>query len=207
MYIRKFLKKITVGFYFIQRVIIQHFCKAWLNTILFLYNVPHGNVKTGGGIFRIRISRKGVLKIGDNVNFANKWEVGYPLKSYIRIKGSGVLTIGNNVGINSSLIFCDNSITIGNHVHIGGGCKVFDNDFHNMNYMDRRDPVLNGLTKTSPVVIEDDVFIGTSSIICKGVTIGARSIVAAGSVVTKSIPHDEMWGGNPAKFIKKINIQ
>jgi len=90
-------------------------------------------------------------------------------------------------------------------VHIGGGSKIFDNDFHNMDWKARRDPKLNNVSKTSPVVIENDVFIGTSCVICKGVTIGARSIVAAGSVVVKSIPADEMWGGNPAKFIKKIN--
>lgn len=52
----------------------------------------------------------------------------------------------------------------------------------------------------------DDVFIGCRSIILKGVTIGARSIIAAGSVVTKDVPADEIWGGNPAQFIKKINI-
>ena len=58
-------------------------------------------------------------------------------------------------------------------------------------------------TKTSPIVIEDDVFIGANSIICKGVHIGARSIIAAGSVVVKDIPRDEVWGGNPARFIRK----
>ena len=55
-----------------------------------------------------------------------------------------------------------------------------------------------------PVVIEDDVFVGTHCIICKGVRIGNRSIVAAGSVVVKDIPNGEVWGGNPAKFIRKI---
>jgi acetyltransferase-like isoleucine patch superfamily enzyme len=48
------------------------------------------------------------------------------------------------------------------------------------------------------------VFIGARCIILKGVTIGEKSIVAAGSVVTKNIPEGEVWGGNPAKFIKKI---
>ena len=52
------------------------------------------------------------------------------------------------------------------------------------------------------MVIEDDVFVGTSCLILKGVTIGARSVIAAGSVVTHNVPPDEIWGGNPAKFIK-----
>ena len=53
------------------------------------------------------------------------------------------------------------------------------------------------------VHIGDGAFIGVGSIICKDVTIGKNAIVAAGSVVTKDIPDDEIWGGNPAKFIKK----
>jgi acetyltransferase-like isoleucine patch superfamily enzyme len=55
-----------------------------------------------------------------------------------------------------------------------------------------------------PVRIEDGAFIGTNAIICKGVTIGKESIVAAGAVVVKSIPPGEIWGGNPAKFIRKL---
>lgn len=93
-------------------------------------------------------------------------------------------------------------IWIGKNVKVGGGTRIFDTDFHPLDYMDRRNTVHG--TKTAPVIIEDDVFIGTNCIIGKGVTIGARSIIAAGSVVVKSIPSDEIWGGNPAKFIRKI---
>lgn len=57
-------------------------------------------------------------------------------------------------------------------------------------------------TKTGPISIGDDVFIGANCIINKGITIGDRSIVAAG-IVVKSIPEDEICGGNPAKLIKK----
>lgn len=57
---------------------------------------------------------------------------------------------------------------------------------------------------SAPVIIEDNAFIGARSIILKGVTIGANSIIGAGSVVTKSIPANEIWAGNPAKFIRKI---
>lgn len=60
-------------------------------------------------------------------------------------------------------------------------------------------------TVSKPITVEDDVFVGANCIIGKGVTIGARSIIAAGSVVVKSIPKDEIWGGNPTRFIRKIN--
>ena len=60
--------------------------------------------------------------------------------------------------------------------------------------------------KCRPVVIEHDAFIGAGSIILSGVTIGANSVVAAGSVVSRSIPANEIWGGNPARFIKKVEL-
>ena len=59
--------------------------------------------------------------------------------------------------------------------------------------------------KRMGIVIEEDVLIGTRCIILKGVKIGKRSIVGSGSVVTMSIPSDEIWAGNPAVFIKKIS--
>ena len=59
-------------------------------------------------------------------------------------------------------------------------------------------------TKSAPVVIEDDVWVGAHCIILKGVTIGARSIIGAGSVVTKSIPADCVAAGNPCKVIKNL---
>lgn len=61
-----------------------------------------------------------------------------------------------------------------------------------MDYMDRR--TSNEGTKSAPIVIEDDVWVGAHSIILKGVTIGARSIIGAGSVVTKNIPPDCVAG-------------
>ena len=55
-----------------------------------------------------------------------------------------------------------------------------------------------------PVIIENSVFIGAQSIILKGVTIGKNSIIGAGSVVTKNVPANQIWAGNPARFIKNI---
>lgn len=55
-----------------------------------------------------------------------------------------------------------------------------------------------------PIVIEDDVLIGARSIVLKGVTIGARSVIGAGSVVVKDIPADCIAAGNPCKVIKYL---
>jgi len=58
--------------------------------------------------------------------------------------------------------------------------------------------------RTAPVIIEDYAFIGAHSTILKGVTIGRNSIIGAGSLVCKSVPANEIWGGNPAKYIRNI---
>ncbi|NCU88000.1 MAG: acyltransferase, partial [Proteobacteria bacterium] len=66
---------------------------------------------------------------------------------------------------------------------------------------DRAEPVGN----TKPVIFEDNVWIGDSAIICKGVTIGKNSIIGAGAVVTKDVPPNSIFAGNPAKLVKTLD--
>jgi len=73
-----------------------------------------------------------------------------------------------------------------------------------LNFDERKDRNTDVPLKKA-VVIDDGSFIGAHSIILKGVTIGKESIIGAGSVVTKNVPDGEIWGGNPAKLIRKIN--
>lgn len=110
------------------------------------------------------------------------------------------IAIGNNVGMSSTRIWIHDSLTIGDNVKIGGGVLLIDTDCHPMDYMVRRSS--NEGTMSAPIVIEDDVWIGAQSIVLKGVTIGARSIIGAGSVVTKSIPADCIAAGNPCRVLK-----
>ncbi|WP_118422317.1 hypothetical protein [Bacteroides intestinalis] len=67
--------------------------------------------------------------------------------------------------------------------------------------------ITQGRLFIDPIIIEDDAFIGTRTIITKGVTIGTRSIIVVGSVVVCDVPPDEIWGGNPANFIKKCKMK
>ena len=88
---------------------------------------------------------------------------------------------------------------------IGADCKIYDNDFHPVRYNDRiLDPDSN--IQSAPIEIQDGAWIGAHSIILKGTVIGKRAVIGAGSVVAgKIIGDDEIWAGNPARFIKKIN--
>ena len=180
------------------------------NRLLFkLVGIKYGrNLNVFNKIY-LNIGRNSTVKIGDNFTFTSG-ECINPLcrniKGCIATNPDTSITIGNNVGMSSPCVWAHTSITIGNHVKIGGDCILMDSDAHSLNYLDRRTPVIDRKNKRNlPIVIEDDVLIGTRCIILKGVTIGARSIIGSGSVVTKSIPADCIAAGNPAKVIKYIN--
>ena len=83
---------------------------------------------------------------------------------------------------------------------------ILDSDAHSLNYLHRR---INEEDQNNRIdrgiVIGEDCLIGARCMILKGVHIGNRSIVGAGSVVTKNIPSDCIAAGNPAKVIRYIN--
>jgi maltose O-acetyltransferase len=93
-------------------------------------------------------------------------------------------------------------------VMIGPNCAFYPVG-HPMKAADRirRDAAgkpIGQITTGAPIVIEDEVWIGGNVIILPGVTIGARSMIGAGSVVTKSIPPDVFAAGNPCKVIRPL---
>ena len=130
--------------------------------------------------------------------------IGMPQPCTFFVDRGCSITIGNNVGISQTALIAHADITIGDNVKIGGGTCIYTSDFHSLNSELRRTGEDLKHRKSAPVTIEHDAFIGARCIILKGVTIGENSIVGAGSVVTKSIPANEIWAGNPAKFIRKI---
>lgn len=147
----------------------------------------------------------GKVRIGDNLYFSSGDAVnpiGSNLQGAIYVESGASLMIGNDVGMSSTRMWIHDSIKIGDHVKIGGCVLMTDTDAHPMDFMARRSS--NEGTKAAPIVIEDDVWIGAHSIILKGVTIGARSIIGAGSIVTKSVPADCVAAGNPCRVIKKL---
>lgn len=117
------------------------------------------------------------------------------IKFRIPETGKHFVYIGENVCWYSAY---PEEIEIGNNCHITTGCVLLT---HSLSVNSQ------GLVtwRRGHIKIEDNVFIGAKSIITKPVTIGNGSVIGAGSVVTKDIPPHEVWGGVPAKFIKKLN--
>lgn len=108
------------------------------------------------------------------------------------------ITIGNNVFINSGCCFQDQGgIYIGNNVLIGHKA-VLATLTHNMN------PEKRGNLLPAPIIIEDDVWIGSNATVCLGVTIGSGAVIAAGAVVTKNVERNTLVGGVPAKLIRSL---
>lgn len=105
--------------------------------------------------------------------------------------------IGNNVVIGDrsrigAFTFIPEGVTIGNDVFVGPHV-CFTND---------RYPPSQSKGDWETTVVQDKAAIGAGCTILPGITIGSNSIVGAGSVVTKDIPSNQIWAGNPAKFIR-----
>jgi UDP-2-acetamido-3-amino-2,3-dideoxy-glucuronate N-acetyltransferase len=102
--------------------------------------------------------------------------------------------IGNNVTLKCG-VFLWNGITLGNNVFVGPNV-TFTNDKYPRS---KQYPAV--FLKT---VIEDGVSLGAGSVILCGINIGKNSMIGAGSVVTKSVPQNQLWVGNPAKFVREL---
>lgn len=116
----------------------------------------------------------------------------------ILLKENAVLTLGKGWANFGCQIRCGNQITIGNNVTFGRDVKIIDSDFHCI-----RDSQKEVINPSMPVIIGDNVWLGQSATVLKGVTIGNGAIVAANAVVTKDVPAGCIVAGNPAKVIKE----
>lgn len=191
-----------------MHVLVNRYCFSFITLIKFKgYGINIGPGLSSYGIPYVYISRKGRCRIGKNFLISNSLLSsisGNKTKTRIEVRSGANLLIGDNVGLSGVTIFCSDSITVGDSTKIGFGSHIYDTDFHSLDSQIRNSSKDILFAKKSPVHIGCNVFIGTQAIVLKGVTIGDNSIIAAGSVVTKNIPSNEIWGGNPAKFLRKI---
>lgn len=186
----------------------------WWN--LFIFSVAGVKIGMGMKIYNkvyLQVSKNSSIDLGDNLVITSGDSIN-PLcrnqRACIYVREGARLTIGDDCGFSSPCIWCDERITIGNRVNVGGDCIIIDSDAHSLDYRDRaiesKVSICEKFSKVkhAPIVIEDDVWIGVKCIIMKGVTIGARSVIGAGSIVTKDVPPDTMVCGVPAKVIKNL---
>ena len=131
----------------------------------------------------------------------------------IGVKGS--CTVGDFTLLNGALVMAEERIEIGSHCLISWNVGIADSDFHPLDpaqriidaqavapFFENRPP--RPEIRTAPVIICDNVWIGMNAVILKGVTIGENSVVAAGAVVTKSVPANVVVAGNPAVTVREL---
>lgn len=147
-------------------------------------------------------SDKNDIILGDTV-----WMYGHLIS-----QNHGKIVFGNYTKIgNNSMVTAAKSVIIGNYTAIGDNVDITDTNEHSINPEDRlfmrttdeySEYRLWRYSESKPVVIGQNVWIGSKSRINKGVTIGDNSIVAAHAVVTKDVPPNSIAAGNPARIVK-----
>lgn len=188
---------------------------GWNKIYFFLNNIKYGkNFRVFNHLY-LKIHVGALVQIGNNrtiMSGAGLNPLSRNIKTCIYVGKKATLKLGNDVGISSSTLWVKESVSIGNSVAIGADCIIMDTDAHNLDWKIRCSEETNEYGESvdmvtaasAPIVIEDNVLVGARCIILKGVTIGARSIIGSGSIVTKDIPSDCIAAGNPCKVIKSI---
>lgn len=111
------------------------------------------------------------------------------------------ITLGDGVFFNFNCVVLDVApVTIGNNVLFGPSVQLYTVN-HPLAAAERR----TGVEQAAAISIGDDVWLGGGVIVCPGVTIGERAVIAAGSVVTKDIPADVLAAGNPCRILRSLN--
>lgn len=190
----------------IDQSLSKFFCKI----LFYGNNVQYKDFITSGLPY-VSVARGGEFIIGAGFHMNNTLRsnpIGRSQQCVFFVDRNASLIIGDDTGISQAALVCHLSIKIGNNVKIGGGVCIYDTDFHALDPAIRKDASLDfRYKKKSPVVIKDNAFIGAHSTILKGVTIGTNAIVGCSSVVTKDVPDNEIWAGNPARFVKSLSFE
>ena len=160
-----------------------------------------------------RLQTRLLIKALNDTSEDQKEERARVLKKLIPNAGDGLwiqppfyCDYGSNIRMGEKVFFNFNcvvldvcEVTIGSRTLFGPNVQIYTAT-HPMNYKQRA----SGLEYAKPIAIGEDAWIGGSAIICPGVSIGDRSVIGAGSVVTKDIPPDVFAAGNPCKVIRML---
>lgn len=202
----KYLVLIIKFMDFLTNQLVQWIQNIYYNNYLLYFKASLADKVVFRGSCILQIKKGAQIQIGRKFRVNSGQRIGSDTlsASKITVMNGAKLIIGNNSGIANTVLWCRCHIELGDYVKIGTGCFIMDNNFHCTDWRIRMTSDDSRYIACAPVVIKSHAFIGARCTICKGVTIGEHSMVAAGSVVVNNIPDNELWGGNPARFIKRI---
>ena len=121
--------------------------------------------------------------------------------------------IGSNCNI-CAHCFIENEVILGNNVTIKVGVQLWDGITiednvqvgPNVTFTNDKYPRAKQPFELQRIIVKKNASIGAGSVILGGITIGEDAMIGAGSVVTKDVPDNELWVGNPARFVRKIQV-
>jgi acetyltransferase-like isoleucine patch superfamily enzyme len=156
----------------------------------------------------IDIGSRARLELGSNVTLRSS-NTGYHINMYSSVKllaeeDGALIKIGRNSRINGSCIHAKKSVIIGSNCLIAANCQIFDNNGHALSFHDVKCRI-NTRDDAKSIIIEDNVWIGTGSVILPGVKIGMGTVIGANSVVVRDIPPMVIAAGNPAVVVKNYS--
>lgn len=180
---------------------VQSACSTlFTGTVARMRGIKIGNGTTFYGLAKFKKARTASISIGKRNCFrssATSNLIGINRPCIVSaLEPESVVKIGDDCGFSGTVIGCFAAITIGNRVKCGANTLITDGDWH------AEDP---RSSKPRPIVIGDDVWLGVNVTVMKGVTIGANSLIGAGSIVTKDIPANVIAAGNPCVVIRNIS--
>ena len=197
------LRMVLCGMDFLVRKVISVFGKVRFLVLCSMWGAEWNGVGRFTGKIVMRNTHRGKIRFGRDVALQFSFRmnpIGPASPCLLDVRPGGEIEIGDGTGMTSTIVSSAQKISIGRHCKIGGGVKILDHNFHAMDPEVRRNS--GGDSNPREISIGDDVFIGTNAIILKGTRIGARSVIAAGSVVFGlDVPPDSLVRGNPAEIV------
>ncbi len=182
------------------------FCSFYTSLLMIAKGIRFESMPCCFGIPYLSRFPSSAISIGRNFKINSSFKsnnIGMLSRSRITTNDKGAeIIIGRNVGVSAVTISAYKRIVLGDNTMIGGNVLITDSDWHQINPADRLNDT--GKPMCADVVIGKNVFIGTRSIILKGVEIGDNAVIGAGSVVAKSIPPNVIAAGNPCVVIKEL---
>jgi acetyltransferase-like isoleucine patch superfamily enzyme len=181
----------------------------WIRMAFLAHGLRWGQRWRIFGMPVLQLHRGSMLELGDGLELRS-WPSSNPLMPNHRVvfatrSAEAVIRLGDDCGLTGATLVATQRIEIGNRVLVGANATIVDTDFHPLDAQLRRANINTGAT--APVYIEDDVFIGMSAIILKGVRLGAGCVVGAGSVVTRDVAPSTVVAGNPAQVVPGVRGQ
>jgi len=156
----------------------------------------------------VRMARNSRIYIGDRTVLCSDSRftalgVNHPVILGTLYPGAEII-IGSECGISGGSICAAVRVELGNECLIGANVTIADSDFHTIQPIGRRFNSNSQEVGSAPIKIASNVFIGTGSIVLKGVCIGQNSIIGAGTIVVKDVASNVVAAGNPAKVLRSL---